>query len=143
VKNIIVALAITAAIALGGCVKVSSTPPTDLPDYVKIMPGSQQQFVAMDMGVMKGVVFQNASSPDDVLTFYRNQAQADGLPEAPTQSSNTDPAQKQETFADATAARMLVVSAKPQSGATQVTLVYRPVAAGSAAPAAPTNAAGS
>jgi hypothetical protein len=142
-KKIVTALAVTAAIAMAGCIKVSTTPPTDLPQYVKIMPGGQQ-VMTMDMGALKAEVFQVTGTTDDVLAFYRAQAQADGLPEQPNQStSNSDPTQKQVTFADANAARMLVVVTKPQSGETLVTLTYRPTTGGGAAPAAPTNAAGS
>jgi hypothetical protein len=125
VKKLVVALAVTAAVALGGCVKLSSTPPTDLPPYVKLMPGAQQMGT-MDMGVMKGELFQTTSSLDDVVAFYRAQAQADGLPEQPNQATSAAD-KRQVMFADPTATRMLTVVAQTQNGATMVTLAYRPV----------------
>jgi hypothetical protein len=126
-KKLIVTLA--AVLALGGCIKMSTTPPTDLPAYVKIMPGGQQM-MTMDMGAMKAEVFQTTTSSDDVLTFYRTQAQSDGLTETATQpQANATPDQKQATFADTATGRMLVVVAKPQSGETMVTLMYPPVVA--------------
>jgi hypothetical protein len=124
VKKLFTALTVAVAVAMGGCVKLSSAPPTDLPNYVKIMPGAQQ-LGTMDMGLMKGEMFQTTSSPDDVIAFYRAQAQAAGLPEQPGQAG-TDPTKKQATFADANAARMLTVVAQTQNGATMVTLAYRP-----------------
>ena len=126
-KKLFAAFAV-AAVALGACVQVSSTPPTDLPAYVKIMPGGQQ-VMTMDMGALKAEVYQTTTSGDDVLTFYRTQAQTDGLAETATApQQNATPDQKQATFADAAGGRMLVVIAKPQSGETLVTLTYRPVA---------------
>jgi hypothetical protein len=136
-QKIIAALAIAATLSVGACVKLSNAPPTDLPAYVKIMPGAQQ-LGTMDMGVMKGEMFQTTSSLDDVVAFYRTQAQADGLPEQPTQGA-TDPSKRQATFSDGGATRMLTVVAQTQNGGTMVTLAYRPATAG--APAAPTNAA--
>jgi hypothetical protein len=139
-KKIIAVIAVTAAIALGGCIKVSTTPPTDLPAYVKIMPGSHE-FVTMDMGALKAQAFQVTNSTDDVLAFYRAQAQSDGLVEQPNaQQSASDPTQKQVTFGDPSG-KMLIVVTKPQSGETLVTLMYKPSAGGGAA--APTNATGS
>ena len=124
-RKLIIALA---AVALAGCIKVSTTPPTDLPTYVQIMPGSQQ-VMTMDLGALKAEVFQTTSSGDDVLTFYRTQAQTDGLTETAAQpQANTTPDQKQATFSDTATGRMLVVVTKPQSGATLVTLTYRPTA---------------
>jgi hypothetical protein len=125
-KKLIVALAV--GLMLGACVKVSTTPPTDLPPYVTIMPGGQQ-VMTMDLGALKAEVYQTPTSGDDVLTYYRTQAQANGLAEtATTPPANATPDQKQATFADTATGRMLVVIAKPQSGATLVTLTYRPVA---------------
>jgi len=126
-KKLIVTLA--AVLALGACVKVSTTPPTDLPPYVKIMPGSQQ-VMTMDLGALKAEVFQTTSSADDVLSFYRTEAQTDGLAETVAQApANATPDQKQATFSDTATGRMLVVVTKPQSGETMVSLTYRPVAA--------------
>jgi hypothetical protein len=126
-KKLIVALAV-ATVALAGCIKVSTTPPTDLPAYVKIMPGGQQ-VMTMDVGPLKAEVYQTPSSSDDVFAFYRAQAQTDGLAETPSQQQPTSSDQKQVTFADNAAGRMLVVVTQPQSGQTLVTLTYRPVAA--------------
>jgi hypothetical protein len=126
VNKFIAALAITAAVALGGCIKMSTTPPTDLPDYVKIMPGAQQK-ATMDMGLMKAELYETTSSAADVIAFYRAQAQTDGLTEQPTTaSSNAAPGEQQATFADASATRLIAVSVKPEGTLQLVTLAYRP-----------------
>ena len=73
-------LALAAAAALGGCVKMDKTPPKDIPPYVKLYPGSTQ-VMNMEMG---GLTVDGATTPDSVdtvLTFYRSQAAADGLTE--------------------------------------------------------------
>jgi hypothetical protein len=130
-RKLIVALAV-ATLALAGCIKVSTTPPTDLPAYVRIMPGGQQ-FMTMDMGPLKAEVFLTTTSSDDVMTYYRTQAQGDGLAEsaAPAQANATAD-QKQVSFADAASGRTLIVVTKPQNGQTMVELIYKPVAAGQA-----------
>ena len=128
-KNIIVALAFTADIAVGGCVKVSTTAPTDLPAYVRVMPGSEQKMVS-NMGVTKTEMFTTSSSVDEVVAFYRAQAQADGLTEGAAQPS-ADPIAKQVRFADTASGRLLIVDAQPsvqEPGKTLVSLTYMPPA---------------
>jgi hypothetical protein len=137
-RKIIAAIAVTAAVALGGCIKVSTTPPTDLPPYVRIMPGGQQ-VMTMDMGALKAEVFQTSSSIPDVISYYTTNAQSDGIPLQPSQSHTNSDGSQQAEFMDNATGRILVVNAKPQGSATLVTLGYRPVSA--AAPAALANGA--
>jgi hypothetical protein len=124
-------LALTAAAALGGCLKMDKTPPKNMPAYVKLYPGSNQ---VMNL-TMAGVTADAATTtdtPDTVLTFYRTQATADGLTEtaAPTPASDAA-GQKQANFTDPSG-KMLLVVAKPQSNLTLVTLTWKtPPASGS------------
>jgi hypothetical protein len=122
----VVALALAGA--LGGCVKVSTAPPADLPAYVRIMPGGQQKMV-MDMGLMKAEIFATSSSVDDVVAFYRAQAQSDGLAEQAAQPAAAGSDNKQVRFADASNGRLVIVDAMPsvqEPGMTTVTLTYMP-----------------
>ena len=118
--------ALAAVVLIGGCVKMDTTPPKDLPDYVKYYPGSQQM-MTMSMGPMSSVVIKTTATPDDVLSFYRNQAASDGLAETtpPNQAAATG-AQKQVAFGDPQGSKMLVVVAQQQQGQTVVSLTYKP-----------------
>jgi|SRR5579864_5190828 len=117
-------LALTAALSVGACVKVNQAPPKDLPAFVKIYPGASN-IVSMGMGPMSAIVFQTTSSPDDVLSYYRGQAQADGLAEQPTKpTAGATADQRQAEFRDAAGGEILVVIAKPQQNATMVDLTY-------------------
>src|SRR5689334_3527155 len=101
-------LALAAVLALGACFKVDKAPPKDLPTWVKIYPGASQ-VVSIGMGSMTSVVFQTTSSPDDVVSYYRSQAQADGLSEQATNSqAGASPDQRQASFRDATGGEILV-----------------------------------
>jgi hypothetical protein len=116
-------LALAAAAALGGCVKMDKTPPKDIPPYVKLYPGSTQ-VMNMEMG---GLTVDGATTPDSVdtvLTFYRSQAAADGLTEmAPPATSSPDPNQKTAAFQAAD--KFLAIVVKPEGGAgTLVTLSW-------------------
>ncbi len=123
-KKLIVALAAVAV--LGGCMKVSKDPPKDLPDYVTVMPGGQQM-MTMNMGALSSEVFTTTSTPDDVLAYYRSQAQSNGLTENTTAApANANAAQKQATFGDAASGKFLVVVAQPQQSMTMVSLTYKP-----------------
>ena len=118
--------ALAAGVLIGGCVKMDTTPPKDLPGYVKYYPGSQQM-MTMNMGAMESVVIKTTAAPDDVIQFYRTQAASDGLAEtaAPNQPAASG-AQKQVAFADAATGKMLVVVAQQQQGQTVVSLIYKP-----------------
>ena len=117
-------LALTAALAVGGCMKVDKAPPKDMPTWVKIYPGASQ-VVSVGMGPMTSIVFQTTSSPDDVVSYYRSQAQADGLSEQATNPpAGSPPEQRQASFRDSTGGEILVVIAKPQQNATMVDLTY-------------------
>ncbi|MFI4935559.1 MAG: hypothetical protein ACHP7N_13125 [Caulobacterales bacterium] len=124
-KRLIVALVAVALV--GGCMNTSKTPPKDLPDYVKIYPGATQ-VVAMGLGSMSTEVFSTSASPDEVVSFYRTQAQSDGLPEGSAPApAGAPPEQKQAEFGDPASGKMLVVVAKPSQGVgTMVSLIYKP-----------------
>ena len=126
-------LALVAAVAVGGCVKMDKTPPKDLPAYVKLYPGSTQ-VMNMSMGGVTADAFTTTDPPDTVMIFYRNQASANGLTETAAPASATasaSPGQQQATFTD-TSGKMLVVLAKPQSNLTLVSLTWKtPPASGS------------
>jgi hypothetical protein len=126
-KKLIVALAAVAVI--GGCMKVGSTPPKDLPAYVKVYPGSAQ-VVSLNLGAMSSVAFQAAAKPDDIIAYYRTQAASDGLPEAQAPAQANPPAdQRQVVFGDPSTDKMLVVVVKPQGEGSMVSLTYKPVKA--------------
>lgn len=126
-SRIIAVVAAAASVILCGCIKVSSSPPKDLPPYVRIMPGGQQM-MTMNMGAMKAEVYQTSTAIPDVIAYYRTNAQVDGLAPQPTQThANATTGEQQAAFADG-GGRLLVVDAKPQDGKTLVTLAYRPVA---------------
>jgi len=123
--------ALAALTLLGGCVKMSSEPPKDLPDYVKLYPGGQPM-MTMQVGPLSSETETTTDKPDSVIAFYRTQAAADGLPETQvTQSSNSAPGQLQAQFGDMTKGKILVVVARPQGTSTMVTLMYKPVKAAS------------
>jgi hypothetical protein len=127
-KRFLIALA---AIALvGGCVKVDKSLPKDLPTYVSIYPGAEP-LVSIDMGAMMSVGLRTSASPDDVMTYYRSQAAANGLQEQtpPTTTANASADQRQAMFKDA-AGHTLVVGARPQNGETTISLVYTKPASG-------------
>ena len=126
-KKLIVALAAVAL--LGGCVKIDKSPPKDLPAYVTIYPGATS-VMSMSVAGMSSIVFQSASKPDDVVTYYRTQASSNGLTEQSTansSSTNAAAGQRQAIFTDPSG-KMLVVVAKPQGEATMVTVMYKPLA---------------
>ena len=121
-------LALVAAAALGGCIKMDKTPPKNMPAYVKLYPGSNQ-VMNLSMAGVTADAATTTDTPDTVLTFYRTQAASDGLTEtaAPTQGSDTA-GQKQANFTDPSG-KMLLVVAKPQSNVTLVTLTWKTPAA--------------
>ena len=117
-------LALVAVLALGACFKIDKAPPKDLPTWVKVYPGATN-VVSVGMGQMTSIVFQTTSSPDDVVTYYRAQAQQDGLTEqAANPPAGATPEQRQASFRDATGGEILVVIARPQQSATMVDLTY-------------------
>jgi len=116
-------LALTAVAALGGCFKMSKTPPKDIPAFVKLYPGSTQ-VMNMEMG---GLTVDGATTPDNVetvLSFYRTEAAADGLTEtAPPATSSADPNQKTAAFQGQD--KFLAIVVKPEGAAgTLVTLSW-------------------
>jgi len=124
-------VAVAAVALLGGCVKIDKNPPKDLPDYVKLYPGAQPM-MTMNMGVLSSEVETTTDTPDTVIAYYRNEAAADGLTEkAVATPANAKPGQLQAQFTDATGAKILVVTAQPQSPGTMLSLSYRPVKAAS------------
>jgi hypothetical protein len=117
-------LALAAACALGGCMKIDKAPPKDLPAFVKLYPGATGT-MSMSMGPMSSILFQTTASPDDVVSYYRGQASADGLTEQPAKAQTGSPAeQRQAEFRDATGGEILVVVAWPQQNTTMVDLTY-------------------
>ena len=119
-------LALAAAAALAGCIKMDKTPPKDMPAYVKLYPGSTQM-MSMNLGGMEADVVTTTATPDDVLTFYRTQAASDGLTEtnAPAQAG-AGAGDKQLALTDAATGRMLIVVIKPQAaGASMVSLTWK------------------
>ena len=107
-------LAMGAVCALVGCMKIDKAPPKDLPVFVKIYPGATGT-MSMSMGPMSSILFQTTASPDDVVSYYRGQASADGLTEQPAKAQTGSPAeQRQAEFRDATGGEILVVVARPQ-----------------------------
>lgn len=127
-KKLLVALAAVAL--LGGCVKVDKSLPKDLPSYVSVYPGAQP-VLSLDMGAMQSVALQTTAAPDDVLTYYRGQAAANGLQEAaaPT-TANPATDQRQVMFRD-TSGHTLMVGVRPQGQGTIISLVYTKPASGS------------
>jgi hypothetical protein len=116
---------------LGGCVKMDSSPPKDLPDYVKLYPGAQPM-MRMGLGPLSSETETTTAKPDAVIAFYRTQAAADGLPETQsTTTSNAAPGQLQVQFGNMAQGKILVVVARPQGTSTLVTLMYKPVKAAS------------
>src|ERR1700723_1809182 len=107
---------------LGGCVKMDSSPPKDLPDYVKLYPGAQPM-MTMQIGPLSSETETTTDKPDAVIAFYRTQAAADGLPETqPTPATNAAPGQLQAQFGNMAEGKTLVVVARPQGTSTLVTL---------------------
>jgi hypothetical protein len=124
-------LALASLALLGGCVKMDSSPPKDLPDYVKLYPGAQPM-MTMDIGPLSSETETTTDKPDAVIAFYRTQAAADGLPETQsTPTGNAAPGQLQVQFGDMAQGKTLVVVARPQGTSTLVTLMYKPVKAAS------------
>jgi len=119
-------LALVAATALAGCIKVDKTPPKDMPSYVRLYPGSTQ-VMSMNLGGMEADAFQTTASADDILAFYRTNAATDGLTEtnAPAQAGAAA-GDKQLALTDAATGRMLIVVIKPQaSGVSMVSLTWK------------------
>jgi hypothetical protein len=119
-------LALAAAAALGGCIKMDKTPPKDMPAYVRLYPGSTQ-VMSMNLGGMEADAFQTTASADDILAFYRTNAASDGLTEttAPA-AAGSGPSDKQLALTDAATGRMLIVVIKPQaSGVSIVSLTWK------------------
>ncbi|HXQ15747.1 MAG TPA: hypothetical protein VN814_14100 [Caulobacteraceae bacterium] len=116
-------LALLAAAALGGCIKMDKTPPKDMPAYVKLYPGATQM-MSMNIVGMEADVVTTTAAPDDVIAFYRTQAATDGLTEtAAPPSASAQAGDKQVAFTGATPDQLLVVMARRQSGATGMTMV--------------------
>ena len=119
-------LALAAVTVLGGCIKMDKTPPKNLPDYVKLYPGSTQVMNVSMAGVTADAA-TTTDTPATVLTFYRTQATSAGLTEgaAPaTATAGATAGQAQATFTDPSG-KMLLVVAKPQGAATLVTLTWK------------------
>ena len=122
-NKLIVALAAVAL--LGGCIKMDKTPPKDLPAYVQVYPGAGQ-VMSLNVAGMSALAFQAPAKPDDVISFYRNQAAANGLPEsAAPASANAATGQQQATFGDPASDRLLVVVVRPQGDGSMVSLTYK------------------
>jgi hypothetical protein len=119
-KNLIVALAAVALI--GGCMKVSTAPPKDLPEWVKVYPGAQQ-VVSVNMGPISSLAFQAPAAPADVVAYYRNGASSDGLIETPMQADASGPVKA--TFRNAAGDEFLTVVAQPQGAGSMVSLAYK------------------
>jgi hypothetical protein len=122
-RKFLVALAAVALI--GGCMKVDKNPPKEMPAYVHLYPGSTPMMNMNVMG-MQAVALQTTDSPDTVMTYYRSQASADGLPEVESKQAAPSADQKQATFGNPASGRFLVVMAKPQGAGTVVSLTYKP-----------------
>jgi hypothetical protein len=121
-KKLILGLA--AAAALAGCIKMDKSPPTNLPAYVKMYPGSTN-VMNMNMGSVTADAFTTPDAPAQVMTFYRTQAASDALPEAAAPAAaGATAGQQQATFNDAATGRMLVVIAKPQAAGSMVSLTW-------------------
>ena len=119
-------LALAAVTVLGGCIKMDKTPPKNMPDYVKLYPGSTQ-VMNMSMAGVTADAATTTDTPDTVMIFYRNQASANGLTESAAPASATGGAtagQEQANFTDPSG-KMLLVVAKPQSNLTLVTLTWK------------------
>jgi len=119
-------LALAAVTVLGGCIKMDKTPPKNIPDYVKLYPGSTQM-MNMSVGGVTADAATTTDAPDTVMIFYRNQATAAGLTEgaAPASATAGAPAgQQQATFTDSSG-KMLVVIAKPQGTGTLISLTWK------------------
>ena len=118
-------LALAAAAALSGCVKMDKTPPKDLPAYVKLYPGSTQ-VMNMNLGGMEADAFTTSAGVDDILAFYRTQGASDGLTEtaAPPQAGGAA-GDRQLALTDAATGRMLVVVVKPQASGSMVSLTWK------------------
>jgi hypothetical protein len=114
---------------LGGCVKMDSSPPKDLPDYVKLYPGAQPM-MTMAVGPMSAEVETTTDKPDDVIAYYRTQAASDGLAETKSPTAATAQGQVQAQFGDPNG-KFLIVTARPQGTNTIVSLTYKPVKAAS------------
>ena len=124
-------LALASLTLLGACVKMDSSPPKDLPDYVKLYPGAQPM-MTMQVGPLSSETETTADKPDAVIAFYRAQAAADGLPETQTTApANAAAGQLQVQFGDMSQGKILVVMARPQGTTTMVTLMYKPAKAAS------------
>ena len=121
-KKLIVALAAVALI--GGCMKVNTAPPKDLPAFVKVYPGATQ-VVSMNVMGMQALAFQAAAKPDEVIAYYRTQATSDGLPETTANAAAANPGQGQATFGDPASGKFLVVIAKAQGDGSMVSLTYK------------------
>ena len=125
-----VILALMAAAALAGCIKMDKTPPKNLPAYVTLYPGSTQ-VMNMSLGGVTADAATTTDTPDTVMIYYRNQASANGLTEsaAPASASaGASAGQQQANFTDPSG-KMLLVVAKPQSNVTLVTLTWKTPAA--------------
>jgi hypothetical protein len=122
-------VAVAGVALLGGCMKMDSSPPKDLPDYVKLYPGAQPT-MTMGLGPLSSEIETTTDKPDAVLAFYRTQAAADGLTETqPASTANAAPGQLQAQFSDAALSKILIVIARPQAANTMVSLTYKPVKA--------------
>jgi hypothetical protein len=106
---------------------MDKSPPKNMPDYVKLYPGSAQM-MNMSMGPITADVVTTTDTPATVLTYYRTQAAGSGLTEgaAPASASvGATAGQEQAMFSDASG-KMLIVSAKPQgTSGTMVTLSWK------------------
>lgn len=120
-KKLLIALA--ALTLVGGCFKVDRSLPKDLPSYVAIYPGAEP-LVSIDMGAMMSVGLRTNASPDEVISYYRAQAAANGLQEESAASTaNVSANQRQAMFRDGSG-HTLMVGARPQNGETTISLVY-------------------
>ncbi len=122
-----------ATAVLGGCFKMDKTPPTNLPAYVKLYPGSTQVMNMSLAGVTGGRRHHHghAGHGDDLLP---QPGLGHGLTETATPASaqtGASAGQQQANFTDPSG-KMLLVVAKPQSSLTLVTLTWKtPPARGS------------
>jgi hypothetical protein len=83
--------------------------------------------MSLNMGQMSSVAQQTTAAPGDVISFYRNEAQADGLQEAAKsiEAAGAVVGQRQVTFANTTGDKLLIVSVQAQGSGAAISLTYK------------------
>lgn len=114
--------------ANGTTAVISKGAPSNLPPYAKLFPGAQVTS-SMDMGAKGGIVtFVTGASPDEVASFYKNQAAGAQLGSMmdSAQMSGGQTGAHVMMFAQNGTQRNLTVSIERQGGQTKVGLTYGP-----------------